>query len=88
MARTSIKQIKLDIETSPIGSHTESLRQSIKQLELEAEYIEHAILSDWWLTKAAGVAVSGRADAISSNISLLLGESAEAPALINAALVD
>lgn len=88
MARTSIKQIKLDIETSPIGSHAESLRQSIKQMELEAEHIEHTILGDWWLTKAARVTVSSRADAIRSNISLLLGESAEAPALVNAALAE
>jgi uncharacterized protein (TIGR02444 family) len=88
MARTSIKQIKLDNAASPTGGYTESLRQSIKQLELEAEHVEHAILSDWWLTKASGVTVSGQADAIKSNIFLLLGESAEAPALVNAALAE
>ena len=88
MARTSIKQMKLNDAASPIGSRAESLRQSIKQLELEAEHVEHAILDDWWLTRAAGVTVSSQADAIRSNIFLLLGERAEAPALVNAALAE
>lgn len=86
VARSSIKQLKLDDAAPSIGSRAESLRQSIKQLELEAEHVEQAILEDWWQTRAAGVTVSGQADAIRSNIFLLLGESAEAPALVNAAL--
>jgi uncharacterized protein (TIGR02444 family) len=84
MARTSAKRFKPD-DSSPVSSQIGRLRQAVKRLELAAEQIEHAILEEWWQTKSAMRTASVPTDAIRSNIALLLGRSAEAPALVDAA---
>lgn len=87
-ARTSIRRLQAMDATQLIRDRAENLRQDVKKLELAAERMEHALLDDWWQAKGSAVPASNRADAIKSNIALLLGRSAEAPALVNAALAD
>jgi uncharacterized protein (TIGR02444 family) len=89
-ARTAIKRLQPADSASSVGTQAEKLRQDVKKLELSAERVEHALLEDWWQTKSFAVAVpaSNPDNAVKSNIAMLVGHSAEASVLANAALAD